>query len=322
MKIIITYSILLVILLSSCIKEETPVLAHQPGDVETVQIEIGFPYLNQVYYSCSSNSVVSTNTKYDWDLSFECSEDGNHVLLNTAKGMLTSNGGTSFQAVTDTVGAIWLWDASSGNLDSTALGNWINTNNVYIVDRQFDATGSHLGFKKIQLQSVNNLSYTFKFADLDGSNAITYTINKNINLNYIHFSFNNSGQTLALEPDKNTWDLLFTNHQHKFSNLPLPFVLTQALINKENGVLVAEDNNSNFSNITLQDTANYIFTNNWDEIGFDWKIRNSQDNSFTIDPVKSFILKTTQGLFYKIRFIDFYNDSGVKGYPKFEIQKL
>ena len=66
----------------------------------------------------------------------------------------------------------------------------------------------------------------------------------------------------------------------------------------------------------------YTFTNYWDEIGYDWKIRNSQDNSFTIDANKSYILKTTEELFYKIRFTDFYNSSGVKGYPTFEIQKL
>jgi len=125
-----------------------------------------------------------------------------------------------------------------------------------------------------------------------------------------------------LEPEKNAWDLLFTNHHHKFDNLALPFVLTQVLTNKHNGVVVAEDNNNNFFNITLKDTINYNFTNYWDEIGYDWKIRNSNDNSFTIDEKKSYVLKTTQGLFYKIRFIDFYNNIGEKGYPTFEIQRL
>lgn len=320
----IQYSLFIIsILLTSCLKEETPVPSPQPGNVETVQIEIGWPYTNQVYYDCGTNSVVKTNTKYDWDISFECTPSGFHVLLNTARGMFISNeGNVPFSSVTSEIGATWLWDNPNGDLDSTAFGNWQNTNNVYIVDRQFDAIGNHSGYKKIELMSVDNQSYTFKYADLDGNNEVTYTINKDVSRNLIHFNFDNGGQTLFLEPEKNSWDLLFTNHYHKFSNLPLPFVLTQVLSNTHNRVVIAEDKNNNFFNITLTDTANYTFTNYWDEIGYDWKIRNSQDNSFTIDANKSFIVRATDGLFYKVRFIDFYNSVGVKGYPKFEIQKL
>ena len=323
MKQKLFYIIIISIFLTGCLKEENPIPAPTPGNVVVVQIEIGWPYTNQVYYDCGTNKIISINTKYDWDLSFECSANGYHILTNTAKGIFVANqGSVSFSSVNSANGVNWLWDAPSGNLDSTAFGDWRNTNNVYIIDRQFDENGLHLGYKKIQVQQVNSQSYIFKYADLDGNNEVTYTLNKNSALNFIHFNFDNGGQTLPLEPEKNSWDLLFTNHYHKFSNLPMPFVLTQALTNKHNGVLVAEDNNNNFTNITLKDTANYIFTNNWDEIGHDWKIRNNQDNSFAIDANKSYIVKTTEGLFYKIRFVDFYNNLGLKGYPKFEIQKL
>lgn len=323
MKIKSTYLILAILLLSSCLKEDIAVLPPEPGDMETVQIEIGYPYLYQVYYDCESNSVVSTNTKYEWDLSFDCTPNGYHVLLNTAKGIFVSNeGNVDFSAVNSVANVNWLWDASSGNLDSTGIGDWRNLNDVYIVDRQFNANGTHLGYKKLQVQNVDANSYTIRFADLNGSNEVVYSVVKDYNLNFIHFSFDNGGQTIALEPNKDSWDLLFTNHYYKFDNLPLPFVLTQVLTNKHNGVTVAEDQNYNFFNIELEDTVSYTFTNFWDEIGYDWKIRNSLDNSFTIDDSKSYILKTTEGIFYKIRFIDFYNSSGAKGYPKFEIQKL
>ncbi len=322
-KIKTTYLLLIVIFLSACLKEETPVPAPVPGNVETMQIEIGYPYTNQVYYDCGTNSVVKTNIKYDWDISFECDTNGYHVLVNTAKGIFVSNQGiVPFSSVTSVTGVNWLWDAPSGNLDSTAFGSWQNSNNIFIVDRQFDANGGHLGYKKVQLLTVNNQSYTFKYANLDGTDEVTYTIHKDPNRNFIHFNFDNGGQALPLEPNKEDWDLLFTNHYHKFSNLPMPFVLTQVLSNIHNEVTVAEDNANNFTNITLLDTSNYNFTSVLDEIGYDWKIRNSQDNSFTIDGNKSYLIKTTEELFYKIRFIDFYNDAGNKGFPKFEIQKL
>jgi hypothetical protein len=35
-----------------------------------------------------------------------------------------------------------------------------------------------------------------------------------------------------------------------------------------------------------------------------------------------YVVRTSEGLFYKIHFIDFYNETGLKGYPKFEIAAL
>jgi len=315
--------LLLAFLFTSCLKKENPLPPLESGDIETVQIEIGYPYRNQVYYSCETNKTLKTNTKYDWDLSFECSPTGFHILLNTAKGeFMTNKGNIPFSSVNSITGVNWDWDLPNGNLDSTVTNNWKGTNNVYILNRQFNENGSHLGYKKIQFISVSNTNYIFRHANLDGSNEKTDTIIKNPNLNFIHFSFQNNGKTLELEPNKNNWDLLFTNHYHKFSNLPMPFVLTQVLINKHNGVIVSESNTNNFNSITLKDTGENIFSNDWNVIGYDWKTRNSQDNSFTIDPNKSYILKTINGFFYKIRFVDFYNSLGKKGYPKFEIQRL
>jgi len=311
------------VVLSSCLGKETPVPEPVPGNVETVQIEIGWPYTNQVYYDCNTNSVVASNTKYDWDLAFESSTTGDRILLNTAKGMLLANQGVvSFDTVQSTSGVKWLWDAPSGNLDSTAFGNWQGKSEVFIVDRQFGPDGKHLGYIRLQMISVNASSYRFKYANIDGSGEREYELKKSLNRAFTHFSFEGLGKTMELEPQRGTWDLLFTNHQHKFSNLTLPFVLTQALSNSYDGVLVAETGQYNFSEIVLSDTSNFTFTGLKNEIGYDWKIRNSQDNSFAIDPNKSFVIKTTEGWFFKLRFIDFYNDKGAKGYPKFEIQRL
>jgi len=318
-----------VFLVTSCFKEDVKIEPLKPGNINTVTIDIGYPYLNQVYYNCENNAIISTNTKYDWDLAFECGESGYHIKLNTAKGILTSNqNNLTFNDVGSATGVDWQWDNSNGNLDSTAIGEWYNftTSNsllqTYIIDLKYDESGTSLGTKKIQFIEVDDFSYTFKYANLDGSDLQTYTIQKDNTVNYICFSFANGGETKTIEPPKTEWDLCFTNYQHFFSNLPLPFVITGVLSNKYSGIMIAEDNDNNFYKIKLSDTVNYIFTNHLDEIGYDWKIRNSQDNSFTIDEKKSFILKDQNGFFFKIRFIDFYNETGSKGYPKFEIQKL
>lgn len=312
--------------LSACLKEDEKLPPHNPGDTNIVTIAIEYPYENQVFYDCETNQILSSNSKFDWDLAFE--SEGNHIKLNIANAMFASNeGNVDFNSVTSISNATWLWDNANGNLDSLALNGWINeqniySNNVYVIDRSFDNDGVHRGYYKLQFLSVDDNSFKFKYAKLDGSEANEYTIFKNPSTNFTYFSFKNGGKTVNIEPNKEIWDLQFTNLQHYFSNLPLPFVLTQCISNRYQNVKVAEGNDGNFTNITLTDTIKFDFTSYQDEIGHDWKIRNSQDNSFEIDPNKYFIVQTKIGYFYKIRFIDFYNELGIKGYPKFEIQKL
>lgn len=317
------------LLLSSCLKEDKILEPHKAGDTNTVTIALGFPYLNQVFYDCETNQILSSNTRFDWDLAFE--SEGNHIKLNIAMSMFASNEGkVNFEDVNSTSNAVWLWDNANGDLEDLALNDWykeeneqiLYSNNVYIIDRSYDNDGIHLGYFKVQFTHVDEASFTFRFAKLNGTQDKTYTILKNASTNFTFFSFDNGGKTLSIEPDKEIWDLQFTNLQHKFSNLPLPFVLTQCITNRYQNVIAAEANDGKFDQVTLADTIKYTFTTHQDEIGFDWKIRNNIDNSFEIEPNMYFIVKTKPGYFYKIRFIDYYNEFGEKGNPKFEIQKL
>jgi hypothetical protein len=315
--------IIALLIFESCLREEKPLTPHTPGNIETVTISIGYPYLNQVYYDCKTNTIIQSNTKYDWDIAFESSPDGYHILLNNALGMLAADlGDKPISYIPDISTITWTWDNPNGNLDSTAIGDWRGKNSLFLIHRQYDDEGNFIGYEKLKVTYVDESHYAVSFCPKDSVNAITLIIPKLSDKNFVYLSFSDGGKILDLEPPRKSWDLLFTNHHHKFDNLSLPFVLTQVLTNTYNGVIVAEDNDGKFTSITLQDTLQYSFTNIWDEIGYDWKIRNSNDNSFTIDPNKSYIVKATDGTYYKIRFIDFYNNEGQKGYPKFEIQRL
>ena len=70
-------SLLILILINfSCLKEEIPIEAHQPGDLTTNQIELGSDYRYQAYYDVATNSMVKKHLKTDWDLGFESNENG------------------------------------------------------------------------------------------------------------------------------------------------------------------------------------------------------------------------------------------------------
>jgi len=326
MKII--NSILFLIIFISCETEDSALDPPKPGDIETMQIEIEYPYLNQVYYDCGTNSVVSQNTKYDWDLAFECGVEGSHIILNSSKGMYAKNlKNVELDFVhSDPKNIDWDWDVSSGDLDSLAiktswgnLGN-IFMENVFIINRQYNSSFEHSGYVNMRILSIDDKKYEIEYFDYNNNKITKTEIIKDNSRNFVHFSFEN-GQ-IEIEPKKDEWDILFTNYQNKFIELDYPFVITGALINRYNKVSVAEDSTRIFQDITLGDSSNYEFSNNADIIGYDWKIRNSDDNSFEIDERKFYIIRATEGIFYKLKFVDFYNNEGEKGFPKFEIQRL
>ncbi len=73
--------------LSSCKKDELPVPKHLAGNVITSTANLESTYKWQIYYDLETNTVVGQNPKALWDLGFETSTDGFHVILNTSKTM-------------------------------------------------------------------------------------------------------------------------------------------------------------------------------------------------------------------------------------------
>jgi predicted secreted protein len=312
----------IVILVSSCQKEELPVPAHDPGDIITATVNMESDYKWQIYYDLKTNTVVGQNLKTRWDLGFESSPNGFHIILNSSKAMFARNTGiTDFLSVTDTIGfsASKKWDEASGNLDSTAIGDWRNTNNVYVIDRGYDEAGVHQGFRKIQFQSVDANKYIVRLAQLNGTGDTTLQINKDSAYNFTFLSFNNNDVVL-IEPPKTTWDLVFTQYTHIFyDGPPMPYLVTGCLLNRYN-TEAKMDSLITFSSINLAIAENYILSSKINTIGYEWKVFTG--GTFKIKYQMNYIIKDSEGYYYKLRFIDFYNSSGVKGNPKWEYQQL
>lgn len=316
-------NILILILVSlffvACEKEEIPVKAHNPGDVITNSVKMEADYRYQMYFDLETNSMIKKHLKTDWDLGFETTATGNKIILNSAKYMLAANTQTSnFTTITDTVGFTFNIDMPSGNIDSTAIGNWL-PNNVYVIDRGFDELGTHQGFKKLEIISVNANEYTIHFANLNGTNDITMNIQKDINYNFAFLSLN--GNIASIEPQKESWDLSFSQYTHYYYNDGTTYLVTGCLSNR-NKVEVAQVFDKKFSDISIDDINNYNFYHNINTIGFEWKEYDFDTGSYIIYYSKNYIIKSTEGKYYKIHFIDFYDTFGIKGTPTFEFQEL
>jgi hypothetical protein len=310
-----------IILCSSCEKKELPAPAYNRGDITTVEIQMTTNYKNQVWYSLSGNRVISTNYKTDWDLAFECA--GDHITLNGSKAMkIYKTNSASLAMVTDTAGleANGKADMPSGNLDSTAIGDWQTTNMVYVINRGYSETGLVQGFYKLKVLAVSPSGFTIEYGDIYGTQTYQQTITKDPEYNFINFSFT-TNQQINLEPKRTAYDLCFTQYTHLFTN-PFQYYLVAGALNNQYNTRITKITDRPFTEITINDTLGRAFCNDRNVIGYEWKTFNLITNVYTIDPAMCYIIQDSKGFYYKLHFIDFYNSSGIKGYPKFEFKKL
>lgn len=320
------FFILCCLLLVACRKAEIPVKPLDRGDVITASVDMNSDYRYQVFYSISENKIVSTNLKTAWDLGFESSADGFHLIINTSRVMRVYNTGkTDFASVTDTTGfgLNKLADVPSGNLDSTAFGDWRTNKPVYIVDLGYNELNTQrLGYKKMQILSMDASAYNIRVAEADGTNDMTLSIPKNTNKNFVDFSFTGNS-VVNVSPDKTDYDLLFTQYTGLLNDggQIVPYQVTGVLMNpyKMRGARVF---NKAFTDIAVTDTAAYHLKQVTDCIGYDWKDYDFGTGVYTVNTKKCFLFQSVEGFYYKLHFIDFNNAQGAKGAPKFEFKKL
>jgi len=322
-KIDILYCLVLqALLLSSCEVKELPVPLHDAGNVITATVDMSASYKWQIYYSLETNTMINKAAKSSWDLGFESGDEGYHIILNTSKFMYAYNTHhTDFSAVTDTAGFAngKRWDEPSGNLDSTAIGDWRTAGEVYIIDRGYDETGVQQGFRKIMFTAVSTTEYVVKYARMNGAGEVTFHVTKDNACNFSFLALTATGAQVIVEPPKDQWDLCFTQYTHIFYNPTMPYLVTGCLHNRYNTTAIKETTKP-FTTLNFSDTYDYTFSSAINTIGYDWKTFSG--TTYSTDPNICYLIKTSKGHFFKLHFIDFYNATGDKGNPKWEFQAL
>ena len=313
--------------LSSCFKEDDPVPPYvSPAGVHTVVAEMKPDYSIQSYYDLETNTFVSSNNREDWDFSYSCKAGVSAVYLNSAKKVRVFDTQSADWAVSFTPSGStdWLYDASTGEPENTALHNRIN-DNVYIMDLGVTVTGTAIGYKKIKFVSATEQDITLQYADLDGNNIRTLTLSKNADYNFVYYSFKNGGAQVTPEPTKDKYDLLFTFYTSKVyydNNTAFEWYGVSGVLLNPTGVTVAVDSADKFTSLTYQDLTNYTFSDKRDAIGYDWKTYDINAGVYTILVKNTYMVRDRNGSFWKLRFTSFTNALGEHGYPTFEVGKF
>jgi hypothetical protein len=325
--------LLLAVALSSCFKEDEPITPHPPGSVETDTIPMSYNYKYQVYFDLDSGIVTSQNLKTESDLGFECSPAGWKIILNTADFMKAADlGVVPFGQAQDTAHVTWKFDKSDGNPDSLAFGIWyqvvngdtVSNNHVYVIDRGFDENANPLGLYQVIFDSLASSRYYFRFASITGGTIYSGVVTKDETVNYMYYSFSSGGSLKRLEPAKEKYDLLFTQYTTLlYTDIgdPYPYLVTGVLLNRNN-VEVAIDTIHEFSSITIAQSIQLPFSKSLDAIGYEWKNYDFETGAYTVNSKKIYIIRNNAGIYFKLRFVGFYSNTGEKGYPVIEYQPL
>lgn len=324
MKNWILYLSISVVFISSCQKDEIPIAAHTPGELETSQVEMGIYYPDQVWYNIETGMEVSRNHKTDWDIAFENNDPGWRITINSANiAYIAKTGTTDITAVKDTLNAVWRWDEFSGNLDSTAIGDWRTKPEIYILYRGKNEFGRSLGVSKLMIDSATENNFYFRYAALSEDVWQNGVIHKDSNYFFSYFSLKGPGNQVQIAPPTADWDILFTQYTFVFYDMTpiVPYLVSGVLFNP-NETYSAKIFNKSFDDISRSDMLNPKANERIDNIGYDWKYYDFDAMYYITDPNKNYIFRNQSGRMYKIHFLDWYNEKGEKGTPSFEYSEL
>lgn len=274
------------------------------------RLTMGLGYANDIYYSLS-NGEVSSVAKDNWHLSFTTEAFDVTIRTNTAIGMNLYVGSSDVNdwAIFDTTGMNWTpwrnsdkyWESGAFNAGATGhpdygWGDYNMTTHNVVGTKIFVIEFPDGTFKKIIIEGMRVGGFVdIKIADLDGMNEVTRTIMKTDYPNQNFFYYNaKTDAVFSREPDRNTWDLIFTQYETELA--PNVFYkVTGALKNMGTKASAAHgvDTNTVDWNMHLpKDTVMNV-------IGYDWK---SFQGSWTLADSSAYFVQSHTGDLYKIVF--------------------
>ena len=278
-------------------------------------------YTNQSFYSLENGEVTNLNNT-DWDLAFSTATMSSSIRINA--GMGTELYSYPLGDTTD-------WNT----FNSSNLSNWLpiyNSDTNWFVGAfdknstsMFDmgwgmysmithhVTGDSLyaiktvggDWKKLWIQKLANDEYTFKYANLDGTNEINTSVSK-LNYsdkNFIYYSLDQNS-VLDREPNSIDWDITFTKYITPVQGMP--YGVTGVMSN--DGVQVAQVDNLPDPN-SYSDYSQHSMSTEINTIGYDWKSFDMSTFSYSVEPYRCYFVKDLQDKVWRIIFTSFEGSS-------------
>ncbi|MFL9842903.1 HmuY family protein [Flavobacterium rhizosphaerae] len=302
---------------------------------------------NQVYVDLSDESTVEV-PRNSWDFGFYAGNDF-RVILNSSMMMAAKQLETtdiSLPQEADNTVSVGPYiennfnyvDSPDGSLNETVFGDIATseaTAKVYLVNMGYkvpvtepaagavNTTGDHRGWMKVKVWKDGN-GYKIQYAALDAATHAEASIAKDSGYNFTFFN-TTTGSTVAVEPQKDKWDIAFTTFTNLVNDAGEDYAYFYSdfvIINSRAGVsaLKINGNAGVYEAFSLEyfNSGNFIFSNNQSVIGSEWR----DVFTHTVDENIFFLVKDGSGNVYKLKFISMLGTDGKRGYPVFQYALL
>jgi hypothetical protein len=327
----------ILIFLTSCIQEEDPIVPIDRGDLEVVILEHSM-YDSTSYFNLAQNSFIKSHSMFNWELAFDCSSE-HYVRINTGKSVrigLSYNQSNFDEVTQDDMPDSLLIDNPDGNPIEFAIGRWWDNperkSQILVMNAGINDRKRPAGSFKFYLELLDDNKLKIVYAKFE-SEKDSLILEKDISKNYVYASLSNDKVNNQNEPDNTSYDLIFTSRAEY-----VPLGIIDSSGNKETiqyqvrgvylnpynveAILYQNVDSIPFLDIEYDDVVNLELSILENVIGYNWKDINITSEIYSVDNTMYYIIKSQNGFLYKLRFIRFYSDSGLKGFPEFEIKQL
>lgn len=261
--------------------------------VVTDSVSMGKDYMNQVWYSLSDDE-QGTQPRNNWDIAFRTNRPEQPTILvnHTGGSNITRNfwiypkGARANWASVDTVGlSKWTPLYNMETEWKGAMGRYIDPTNKYDFGWGIRDAGTHYivgdsiyiirtqsgTYKKLLIDQLAGSVYSFTYANIDGSDAATSSINSAgyTGKNFVYFNL--TAKTEAdREPAAANWDMVFGQYATADFIATAPgFLVNGVLVNE--GVSVAKAVVAPSARATYKDFGAHVLYPEINGIGYNWK---------------------------------------------------
>lgn len=265
----------------------------------------GSDYQNDVFFSLEEG-VVAEVSGTNWDLAFDVTSPFSAAIrINDGHGraaVVYPNGDLDDWNAIDTAGfegwsrltnGITAWE--SGALNSNANGDpsdfsWgiysgpplhqVVGDSIYLFEGPDDSV------TKLRIDNLNNGTWNFTHANLDGSNAASVSIDMSdyAGKNFVYYNF--SGEVLDREPLTSEWDFVLTRYVGPTAYGMFP--TTGVLLNKERAAAAVPDTPVEWADMEIADWTTddiSVIGNGWKSlVNFQWEV--VEDLSYFVSNVE------------------------------------
>ena len=288
---------------------------------ESETITLGPGTINQSFYSLENGEIHSVDNM-NWDLAFTLSQFSATIRINDGMGvsLYKYDGGDidSWDDV-DTLGVSSQtslrnseesWSDGAFNVNSADMdmgwGNYDPVTHFVTGDSIYLIQTTSGDWRKIVISNLSAGAFNFQYADIDGSNEISTSINQGDfeEKNFIYYSLT-TDTVIDREPLSNEWDITFTKYSSEVG--PGMFYGVVGVLSNY-FVQVAEVNDLS-TPLTYDDFESNVFEYEMNAIGSDWKTFNMATFTYDIEDSRCYFVKDLEGGIYRLVFTGYSGSS-------------